>query len=260
VRQCVSNLRPVRGNPQLRFIPIVGSLSLDETDPHFDEAIECSANRLAQIAASAFDAMRSPRITTPAYIPRRFHSDSRDLRAIRDFVEGDVSYRRIFGGKDDSGTLQPGLLGQVDTLVTGLSSIDVEILPIYRPNLITQQDIPILEKAGVVGDLALHLIVESEASDRKSPERRLVETINSLIVGADPSDFVQVAERAREKDSRGLGVLVLSVGVWKARILTTAIRMGAVTELITDLDTALAIARHVGVHIPTRTRAARIRS
>src|SRR5688572_10773202 len=165
VRHCVVNLRPSRSNPNVRFVPIVGSLSLDETDPHFDEAIECSANRLAQLAASAFDAPRSPRITTPAYIPRRFHSDPRGLRAIRDFVESDVSYLRIFGGKDER-----GLLDQVDTLVTGLSSIDVDILPIYRPNLITQEDIPVLERAGVVGDLALHLVVESEQADKRAPE------------------------------------------------------------------------------------------
>ena len=259
VRHCVVNLRPLRANPNVRFVPIVGSLSLDETDPHFDEAIECSANRLAQLAASAFDAPRAPRITTPAYIPRRFHSDPRGLRAIRDFVESDVSYLRIFGGKDERGIPQPGLLDQVDTLITGLSSIDVDILPIYRPNLITQEDIPVLERAGVVGDLALHLVVESESADKRAPERQLVETINSLIVGAGPADFVQAAERAREENAPGLGVVVLSVGVWKARILTTAIRMGAVNELITDLDTALAIARHVGVHIPTRSQTARIR-
>jgi DNA-binding transcriptional regulator LsrR (DeoR family) len=150
-------------------------------------------------------------------------------------------------------------MDHVDTLVTGLSSIDVDILPVYRPHLITQEDIPILQRAGVVGDLALHLIVESEEMDRNSPERQLVETINSLIVGAEPSDFVKVAERARKADSEGLGVVVLSVGAWKARILTTAIRMGAVTELITDMDTALAIARHVGVHVPSRASAMRAR-
>ena len=259
VRQAVVNLRPARPNPNVRFVPIVGSLSLDERDPHFDEAIECSANRLAQLAASAFDAPRSPRVTTPAYIPRRFHRDPRGLRAIRDFVEGDVSYLRIFGGKDENGARQPGLMDQVDTLVTGLSSIDVDILPVYRPHLITQEDIPILQRAGVVGDLALHLIVESEEMDRNSPERQLVETINSLIVGAEPSDFVKVADRARRADSQGLGVVVLSVGAWKARILTTAIRMGAVTELITDMDTALAIARHVGVHVPSRASVMRVR-
>ena len=259
VRHCVANLRPIRPNANARFIPIVGSLSLDETDPHFDEAIECSANRLAQLAASAFDAPRAPRITTPAYIPRRFHEDSRRLRAIRDFVESDVSYLRIFGGTDEEGRRQPGLMRQVDTLVTGLSSIDVEILPIYRPHLITQEDIPVLERAGVVGDLALHLIVDSDEMDRRSPERQLVETINSLIVGASPADFVRVADSTRSGHSKGLGVVVLSVGVWKARILTTAIRMGAVNELITDLDTALAIARHVGVHIATRTGIARVR-
>ena len=259
VRHCMANLRPPRPNPSARFIPIVGSLSLDETDPHFDEAIECSANRLAQLAASAFDAPRAPRITTPAYIPRRFHEEPKRLKAIREFVESDVSYLRIFGGTDEHGSQQPGLMRQVDTLVTGLSSIDVEILPIYRPHLITQEDIPVLERAGVVGDLALHLIVEADSMDRRSPERQLVETINSLIVGATPADFIRVAERARREDAPGLGVVVLSVGVWKARILTTAIRMGAVNELITDLDTALAIARLVGVHIPTRSAAVKTR-
>src|SRR5205823_2642943 len=108
-------------------------------------------------------------------------------------------------------------------------------------------------------DLALHLIVESDDTDRRSPEGQLVETINSLIVGASPADFIGVAERARQESSTGLGVVVLSVGGWKARILTTAIRMGAVNELITDLDTALAIARHVGVHVPTRAQTARPR-
>lgn len=246
VRKCMVNLRPSHPNPDLRFIPIVGNLSLDENDPHFEEAIECSSNRLAQTAASAFEGPRSPRLSTPAYIPRRFHDDPVRLHAIRDFIEGDVSYRRIFGGRDDGGEWQPGLMEQVDTIVTGLTSLDVETLPIYRPNLITPEDIPVLQRAGVVGDLALHLIVSEDAAP-ESPERALVAKINDLIVGASPADFVRVAERTRRGESRGLGVVVLAVGPWKAEILTTAIRLGAVNELITDLETAFAIGRCAGI-------------
>src|SRR5205807_4472089 len=102
VRHCVINLRPARPNSALRFVPLVGNLSLDENDPHYEEAIECSSNRLAQFAAGAFGAPRAPRLSTPAYIPRRFHKDARGLRAIRDFIESDVSYHRIFGGTDES--------------------------------------------------------------------------------------------------------------------------------------------------------------
>jgi DNA-binding transcriptional regulator LsrR (DeoR family) len=248
VRQCVMNLRPAKSNPDLRFIPLIGNLSLDENDPHYEEAIECSSNRLAQAAASAFNAPRAPRLSTPAYIPRRFHADMGGLKAIRDFIESDISYRRIFGGADETGAHHPGLIEQVDTLVTGLTSLDVETLPIYRPNLITPDDLPILHRAGVVGDLALHLLVEQEGTDsRPSAERELVENVNDLIVGASPRDFIRVAERARRGESKGLGVVVLASGAWKARILTTAIRLGAVNELITDLETALAIGRHAGI-------------
>jgi DNA-binding transcriptional regulator LsrR (DeoR family) len=250
VRQCMVNLRPSHPNPSLRFIPIVGNLSLDENDPHFEEAIECSSNRLAQTAASAFEAPRAPRLSTPAYIPRRFHDDPRRLRAIRDFIEGDVSYRRIFGERDEAGESHPGLIEQVDTLVTGLTSLDVETLPTYRPNLITPEDIPVLQRAGVVGDLALHLIVSEDASadaGKASPERELVSRINDLIVGASPADFIRVAAKTRSGETRGLGVVVLAVGPWKAEILATAIRLGAVNELITDLETALAIGRYAGV-------------
>lgn len=255
VRHCVANLRPTKPNPQLRFIPLVGNLSLDETDPHYEEAIECSSNRLAQSAASAFGAPRAPRLSTPAYIPRRFHADARGLRAIRDFIESDVSYRRIFGGPDENGAHQPGLIEQVDTLVTGLTSLDVQTLPIYRPGLITPEDLPILQRAGVVGDLALHLLVEPNgpralSDGSPSPERELVENINDLIVGASPQDFLRVAERVRRGEADGLGVVVLAAGAWKARILTTAIRLRAVNELITDLETALAIGRHLGIEMP----------
>src|SRR5436305_723925 len=45
VRQCMVNLHPAHPNPGFRFILIVGNLSLDENDPHFEEAIECSSNR-----------------------------------------------------------------------------------------------------------------------------------------------------------------------------------------------------------------------
>jgi len=254
VRHCVVNLRPAKPNRELRFVPLVGSLSLDESDPHFEEAIECSSNRLAQLAASAFDAPRAPRLSTPAYIPRRFAADPQGLRAIRDFIESDVSFRRIFGGRDDSGTVHPGLIEEVDTLVTGLSSLDVQTLPAYRPNLITEEDLPVLQRAGVVGDLALHLIVApEEGADPGSDEHRLVENINSLIVGASPDVFMRVAERSRNGEAGGLGVVVLAVGAWKARILSTVIRMGAVNELITDLETALAIGRHAGLELPPRS-------
>jgi len=254
VRQCMVNLHPAHSNPDLRFIPIVGNLSLDENDPHFEEAIECSSNRLAQTAAFAFEAPRSPRLSTPAYIPRRFLDDVAGLRSIRDFIEGDVSYRRIFGGKDESGEVQPGLMSRVDTLVTGLTSLNVDTLPTYRPNLITTEDIPVLERAGVDGDLALHLIVSENAGDAAvteksvmSPERELVAKINNLIVGASPADFIRVAEKTRKGESNGLGVVVLAAGPWKAQTLITAIRLGAVNELITDLETAMAIGRLAGI-------------
>lgn len=261
VRHCVTNLRPTRTNPSLRFVPIVGNLSLDETDPHFEEAIECSSNRLAQAAASAFSAPRSPRLSTPAYIPRRFHGDARGLRAIRDFIESDVSYRRIFGGADEAGARQPGLLDHVDTLVTGLTSLDVDTLPVYRPNLITTDDLPVLQRAGVVGDLALHMLVErnGDATAQDSPEQKLVQEINDLIVGAAPADFIRVAERARRGETSGLGVIVLAVGAWKARILTTAIRLRAVNELVTDLETALAIGKHVGIERTMRSNLAGVK-
>src|ERR1043165_5443129 len=100
VRHCVTNLHPARPNPELRFIPLVGSLSLDENDPHFEEAIECSSNRLSQVAAGAFGSPKAPRLTTPAYIPRRFHADARGLKAIRDFIESDVSFARIFRSEE----------------------------------------------------------------------------------------------------------------------------------------------------------------
>src|SRR5207302_5219014 len=109
-------------------------------------------------------------------------------------------------------------------------------------------DLPVLEAAGVVGDLALHLIEDSEV---RSPAPVVAE-INDLIVGASPQDFVRVADRHRRGESEGLGVIVLAVGAWKARILSTAIRLRAVNELITDLETATAIARRVGIQVPAR--------
>ncbi len=247
VRQCVVNLRPEKPNPELRFVPLVGNLSLDETDPHYEEAIECSSNRLAQIAGLAFESPRSPRLSTPAYIPRRFHDDLEGLRSIRDFIESDVSYRRIFGGMEG-----PGALDQADTLITGLTSLDVRTLPTYRPGLITEDDIPALQRAGVVGDLALHLVVQPTVGHSPSEITggELVNNINDLIVGASPKDIVRVAERHRNGETNGIGVLVLAVGAWKARILTTAIQMGAVNELITDLDTAHSIAKLLGISLP----------
>ncbi len=248
VRQCIVNLRPERPNPELRFVPLVGNLSLDETDPHYEEAIECSSNRLAQMAGLAFKSPRSPRLSTPAYIPRRFHDDLEGLRSIRDFIESDVSYRRIFGGIDG-----PGALEQVDTLITGLTSLDVQTLPTYRPGLITEDDIPALQRAGVVGDLALHLILQLADNEliTEIPGQELVHSINDLIVGASPKDIVRVAERHRSGETNGLGVLVLAVGAWKAKILTAAIKMGAVNELITDLVTANSIAKLCGIDLST---------
>jgi DNA-binding transcriptional regulator LsrR (DeoR family) len=258
VRHCVASLRPPKPNPDLRFVPLVGNLSLDESDPYFEETIECSSNRLAQIAAAAFGAPRSPRLNTPAYIPRRFHGDPTGLRAIRDFIEGDVSYRRVFGGKKERNKRDPGMIAQMDTLISGLSSLDVSTLPIYRPDLITEQDIGSLQRSGVVGDLGLHLVVDPDhvGEGDGAAGAKLVDEINNLIVGASPEEFVRVADRARNGNG-GLGVVVLASGAWKARILLAAIRMGAVNELITDLETAIAMGKLLGVkslgkaHLPT---------
>ncbi len=245
VRQCIVNLKPARPNSDIWFVPLVGSLSLDENDPHYEEALECSSNRLAQIAAMAFSSPHILRLNTPAYIPRRFHKDEKGLRSIRDFIESDVSYRRIFGMPD-----KPGLITKMDTLITGLTWLDVQTLPIYRPGLITEADLPNLERAGVVGDLALHLLLENPnlgVNGEECPEVSLVRELNDLIIGASPADFINLAERTRKRENKGLGVIVLAVGPRKARILISAIRLGAVNELITDLETALAIGRYLGI-------------
>jgi DNA-binding transcriptional regulator LsrR (DeoR family) len=243
VRQCVLNLRPPKPNPEVRFVPLVGSLSLDENDPHFEEAIECSSNRLAQAAAAAFQGPRPSRLSTPAYIPRKFSADTAGLSAIRRFITEDVSYQRVFG--------EGGWMEAADTVVTGLSSIDVQSLPDYRPDLITAHDVPALQRAGVVGDLALHLMTDpARAAECSEEDAGLVQEINSLLVGAGPDDLRRIAQRARQ--SGAPGVIVLATGPWKADILLAAIRHGAVNELVTDLETAMAIGRRLGVRISSR--------
>ncbi len=229
-------------NPDLAFVPLIGNLSVEETQvKEYEEAWLCSANRLARVASEKFNSGDPRRLATPAIIPKKFSSEKKTLDAIWEFIEEDASYRRVFGQGYHRADVQhqDTLISRMDTVVTGMSALEPTSSLVKMAHLVDHDQLSALGDAGYVGDLGGHLIDDPEhrVSDQKALD--LAELLGDLVVSARPEDFIAVAERAaRSRRDQWRGVFLIGRRPRKAPALVAACRMRAVTELFTDQSTA----------------------
>lgn len=236
-------------NRNLRFVPLLGNLSVDEESTQaYEEAQSCSSNVLARRCAEAFNARPPRTLTTPAIISKIFINDKHKRDIIWELIEEDISYQCIFGighhvGKPND---RNALVNQLDTIVSGMSSLLVESALVSIAKLVTPDDLASLRDAGYVGDLGGHPIMDPER-DPDPRTRSLAESASALVVSPTPADFIRVAERSRDEDRKNTGVFITGIGKQKARAFLAAIKMRAVNELCTDRATAQEMADILGL-------------
>lgn len=237
-----------RKHERLTFVPLMGNLSVDEAQrKEFEEAWRCSSNRLTRLAAEAFGTGPSRRLTTPAFISKRFLGDRARLSVIWELINEDISYQRILGrGHHNSAAVrvnqsdcqdEPPLIEKMDTIVTGMSALQPESALVTIANLVDDDELAMLRANGYVGDLGGHPIFDGELGKPSDEAKTLADSVSKLVISALPEDFRRVAQRARDENSNCKGVFMTGTGPQKARAFLAAIKMGVVSELITDRAT-----------------------
>lgn len=256
----VEGLQRVAGaNEYITFVPLMGNLALDEKTTAYEEAQQCSANRLARLASEAFGAPSPRRLTTPAIIPERFSRDGMEVQldAVWDFINDDISYQRVFGdrhhqlaaGKENvpGGARQrdTSLLGATQIIVTGMSALTKQSSLVYLAKLVLpgSDELETLTRGGYVGDLGGHPIADPVNAGVDPRASELARKVSSLVISPTPADFVRVAEKARRSRDNRRGVFMIGCGPKKGTAFLAAIRMRAVNELFTDRKTALEMLR-----------------
>ncbi len=279
VRHCVQQLeRPAGSSQGLVFVPLMGNLSVDESnEKEYEEVWKCSANRLAGLASNVFPDSTALWLTTPAIIPKVFQPNSsdpdlyeqqeRELSVIWTFLEEDASYQKVFGkghhrapgtaargvgvgseSSDDSRRTY-GIIRELDTIITGMSALEPESALCAMAKLVNEDELPILHSGGYVGDLSGHPICCANGAQSTPEARRLADAISALVVSATPQDFVRVADKARTLEDERKGVFLIGHGEAKAKAFLAACQMRAINEIITTRGTAVEMINLIDQHV-----------
>jgi DNA-binding transcriptional regulator LsrR (DeoR family) len=246
VRALVENLA-ASPNAQTLFFPLIGIISMSPDNPFHRIAYETGANHLARIAADRTSGLDAARLSTPAFIPREFADRPHELEVIWKFLHADRSYATVFGpdARDHAGRSVTPLIDAADTVITGVGGLESEGSFLRLSGLVTAEDRPCLEARGVIGDLGTHLVTEDGIVEPSTDPDDEVGQLNALVVGASPHHLIACAQRRRQS-GEGLGAVVLTTGEAKSRVLITAARLGAISELVTDAMTLKSILRVLG--------------
>jgi DNA-binding transcriptional regulator LsrR (DeoR family) len=211
--------------------------------------------RLAQRLAGHGEAVP---LNVPGFVPSHIATNQETFEALRSFMTSHSTYRMIFGGEppEDPGSPREvsgisnrpveAKIAKMDTIITGFGAADRKtVLRNYQRSLLDEDEIETLlryfAQGKVVGDIGGHFVCSPEGRD--SPRvLEFVEGLNRRLLAAQPSDFVDVASRHR-KHQRGGGVVGVTVGARKARILYALLSMNPcpISRLIIDTHCALAL-------------------
>lgn len=236
-----------RPNRKLKFVALMGNFAVEEPEDEnsrkvYEEAWQCSSNRLARLAGERLGTIEPKRLNTPAIISSNFRGVEGKLRTIWEFIQEDLSYKLIFGvGHHDqeAGGEAKGLIGEMDTIVTGMSALQADSALVSIARLATPDELEKLRSAGYVGDLGGRPIDDPRAEVVDEKAKEIAGELSQLVIGPLPEDFTRVAEKARRAGDNRTGVFLVSTGRRKARALIAACRRRAVNELFTDRATAV---------------------
>lgn len=249
------------GDGRISVVSLFGDLdffaSEDDQEPLGAKGMNCN-NLVTQLVQRLGDRGEAVPLNVPGFIPVKFGKDKQTFDAIRTFMTNHSSYRRIFGGlppenpresrKTEGISSYPSQakISSVDTIITGLGVADnYTILRNYHTSLLDAEEIQLLlkycETDQVVGDIGGHLIESKKGGENKEVVRFLTK-INKRLLAAQPSDFIDVASR-HLKTKKGGGVVAVTVGARKAKILYTLLSWSPcpISMVITDTHCALAL-------------------
>ncbi|WP_300450039.1 hypothetical protein [Accumulibacter sp.] len=262
VKLTIDQIRPMPSTLRdglLSVISLFGDLDFHPQQPLTGQKtfnhVNCNRH-VQQLAMRLGSRSEAVSLSVPGFIPSHFAEDGATLEAIRSFLGSHASYQRIFGDLPGNDPVRPraynGIIDvdsdahitKMDTIITGFGSADTYTDAFhYLSFWLSEEESQILRshcrEGRVVGDIAGHL-VPSIKGEKDDVLMRFLRRINSRILAAQPSDFVDVACRHR-KNGLGAGVVGVTVGARKAKILARLLSKSPAPVSALFIDTHLAL-------------------
>ena len=265
VSETIGHVRPrpsAIGQGRISVVSLFGDLDFHSAHPEAESEpvsrnVNCNS-LVAQLAQRLGGAAEALPLNVPGFIPAPFARDAETFESIRTFLTSHATYQRIFGGPppEDPGGPRAvsgisdrptdAAIARMDTILTGFGAADRHTMfQNYQRVLLADDEIPTLltyfREGKVAGDLGGYFIPSREGrSDEGVGE--FLSGLNRRLLAAQLSDFVDVASRHR-KDGTGGGVVGVTVGARKARVLYALLSMdpSPISRLVIDTHCALAL-------------------
>jgi DNA-binding transcriptional regulator LsrR (DeoR family) len=227
VSRLVENILPLspERKHKVTLVPLLGDLGIPfrQSERRFD----CS--RIVNTAAEKLSTEPAIHLSVPSLIPIQF--PDAEAKAIKAFMEGQASYQALFNEKD-------GIISKkVHTIITSLG--DLQSAKRWLNLIHDDPRIEELEKHGVLGDIAQHLVTESKTAPADDPGWEFISQLNDRVVGVRVEHLKALVERfRRDKNHKGLGLTVLNVGRNRAKIVLKCLEMTGINHLVIDEDCA----------------------
>jgi len=268
VGETIKRIRPVPSrmdDAKISVVSLFGDLDFfsPERDLSSVVGMDMNCNNLVtQLVQQLGGRGEAVPLNVPGFIPAKFAKKADTFNAIRDFMTTHTSYRRIFGDSPPKNPRKPrsiegvrnrpsqAKITQIDTIITGLGAADnYTVLRNYHKSLLDPREIDTFlrycRKGKVVGDIGGHLI-KSEAGRHDKRVAAFLARINRRLLAAQPSDFIDVASRY-QKTKKGAGVIAITVGARKAKILHTLLSWAPcpLSMVVIDSHCALALLHQI---------------
>ena len=152
----------------------------------------------------------------------------------------------IIKNEDILNVYKARFIKEVDTIVSSIGALDKQSawfrFTTYLGHGDPKHEFEELQSRGVVGDIGQHFVKIQGLVSESDP---LIAGINKRVFGLNPNEhFVDLVKSYREqnKSIRGAGLVIVTVGTYKARATIAAIRSG-VNNLVVDENLAQEIIR-----------------
>jgi DNA-binding transcriptional regulator LsrR (DeoR family) len=237
LRQVVQHIAelPHREIHELTVFPMIGNLQV--LGPWRREFVSAEANDLSATLTRIYSGSEAGSLPVPAFLPKPKRKSDRTLAILRRYFEAMPFYSEIFGSPSS-----PGRVWNNRITIIGIGAMDYGGGWPGLTRRLSERDLAQLEKAGAVGDLAGQFFDEKGLHPPAC--RCLLCTTNERVLAVSLRTLQGLARNEIPSDvppegqPRTRHVIAVASGRKARAIIAACRRLGAISDLVTDEDTA----------------------